>query len=387
MSENECETWWEYWSMFADNGLFVPVRDCECIIDTGGAQHISVSAINYGLQFCQSWGRLTRSLMMVGSSRLLCHPNLTKSTSLASVTLSRDSINYIPLNAATRLSGDSVSIIFHWMLWQESLRLPFLVAKIQWKSLSGMDFPSVFDALTGCLCWPQCKWTYKVVPFGLVIGLEMFITFIHGMNPTWNVLIKSKGVSTGDNTNERIIVDNILVWASELDTTLLYMKCQLQIHCPKTCPCIFPNRMEVVGIDVSQNGTQHTMSKHQLLWTWPAPLTVRDIVSLIGFAISYSTMIPHCEVCAKRIHKITKLAYSGPVAPHFDRAARLSGRVLSAMLSDQCMIRFDHRKCLYLRMTSLLSSLAMPPLNLLMTRSLSWQFVVKWRELRSNSLA
>ena len=36
--------------MFADNGLFVPVQDCECIIDTGGAQHISVSAINYGLR-------------------------------------------------------------------------------------------------------------------------------------------------------------------------------------------------------------------------------------------------------------------------------------------------------------------------------------------------
>ena len=231
------------------------------------------------------------------------------------------------------------------------------------------------------------KWTYEVVPFGPVIGLQIFLTFIHGMNSTWKVSIKSKEVSIGNDTNTRIIVDNILSWASELETALLYMKCQLQIYCPKTCPCIFPNRMEFVGIDVSQDGTHHTMSKHQLLWTWPDPLTVRDIVSLIGFAISYSTMIPHFEVCAKRIHKITKLAYSGPVAPHFDRAARLSGRVLSAMLSDQCMIRFDHRKCLYLRRTSLLSSLTMPPLNLLMTRSLSWQYVVKWRELRSNSLA
>ena len=52
---------------------------------------------------------------------------------------------------------------------------------------------------------------------------------------------------------------------------------------------------------------------------------------------------------AKRINEITKLAYSGPVAPHFDKAARLSRRILSAMLSDQCMIQLDHRKCLYLR--------------------------------------
>ena len=91
------------------------------------------------------------------------------------------------------------------------------------------------------------------------------------------------------------------------------------------------------------------MSKHQLLWTWPDPLTVCDIASLIGFAIFYSNLIPHFEVRTKRVHDITKLAYLGPVAPHFNKAARLSRRILSVMISDQCMIWFDHRKCLYLR--------------------------------------
>ena len=42
--------------------------------------------------------------------------------------------------------------------------------------------------------------------------------------------------------------------------------------------------MEIVGIDVSQDGNLPTVSKYHLLWTWPDPLTVHDIASLIGFA-------------------------------------------------------------------------------------------------------
>ena len=145
--------------------------------------------------------------------------------------------------------------------------------------------------------------------------------------------------------------------------------------------------MKVVRIDVSQDGNRHAMSKHQLLWTWPDPLTVCDIASLIGFAIFYSNLIPHFEVRTKRVHEITKLAYLGPVAPHFNKAARLSRRILSAMISDQCMIWFDHRKCLYLRTD--ISALNFGYASTQLTddkESLSWKCVVKLRELRSNSL-
>ena len=38
----------KYWSVFADKGLFVPVKDYKCIIDTGTAQPISVLKTNYG---------------------------------------------------------------------------------------------------------------------------------------------------------------------------------------------------------------------------------------------------------------------------------------------------------------------------------------------------
>ena len=79
------------------------------------------------------------------------------------------------------------------------------------------------------------KLTYKVIPLGPVNGSQMFTTFIHGIDPTWTVLAKSKGVSIGVNTNARITVDKILSWASKLKTALLYMECQLRVYCLKTC--------------------------------------------------------------------------------------------------------------------------------------------------------
>ena len=85
---------------------------------------------------------------------------------------------------------------------------------------------------------------------------------------------------------------------------------------------IIPVRLEFIGIDVSEGGSGNrpAMSKHQLLRTCPDPLIVCDIASLIGFAIFYSSFIPHFEVCAKRLRETTKSVYSEPIALHFNDA-------------------------------------------------------------------
>ena len=80
--------------------------------------------------------------------------------------------------------------------------------------------------------------------------------------------------------------------------------------------------MEFVGIDVSQDGTRPAMPKHQILRTWPDPVTVRDIAGFIGFVFFYSSFIPHFEVRIKRLRNVTKNVYSEPAAPHFNKAAK-----------------------------------------------------------------
>ncbi len=39
---------WKYWSVFDEKGVFVPVKNYKCLIDTGTARPISVKKILYG---------------------------------------------------------------------------------------------------------------------------------------------------------------------------------------------------------------------------------------------------------------------------------------------------------------------------------------------------
>jgi len=67
------------------------------------------------------------------------------------------------------------------------------------------------------------KWTYIVMPFGPTNGPATFINFIHDVDSIWKELAKSHGITIGDNTNTRIIVDDIVNWADKFQHSLLYM--------------------------------------------------------------------------------------------------------------------------------------------------------------------
>jgi hypothetical protein len=71
------------------------------------------------------------------------------------------------------------------------------------------------------------KWTYPVMPFGPTNQPATFIQFIHDVDSQWKVLAVKSGLVIDDNTNTKIIVDNILSWAKSLEAALLYMECQL----------------------------------------------------------------------------------------------------------------------------------------------------------------
>ena len=114
---------------------------------------------------------------------------------------------------------------------------------------------------------------------------------------------------------------------------------------------IFPDRFEFVRINVSKDGNRPTMSKHQLVEHWPDPTIVCEILSLIGFAIFYSSFIPLFETRVSRLHEITKLESTETVEPHFDESARKEWEdIKEALLSDPCLAHYDHTQRLYLRM-------------------------------------
>jgi hypothetical protein len=105
----------------------------------------------------------------------------------------------------------------------------------------------------------------------------------------WKDLASQNGIPIDDDTNTRIIVDDIVNWANTPERGIAYMRCILQVCQAYNLSLtldkshFFPRRFEFVGIDVCSDGNRPAKSKHQLIKTWPAPEFVRDVAKFIGF--------------------------------------------------------------------------------------------------------
>ncbi len=72
------------------------------------------------------------------------------------------------------------------------------------------------------------------MPFGTTNGPATFINFIHNINSVWKDLAQEHGVPIDDDTNMKIIVDDIVSWAKVLGFAIAYMECQLKV-CQAYC--------------------------------------------------------------------------------------------------------------------------------------------------------
>ncbi len=68
-----------------------------------------------------------------------------------------------------------------------------------------------------------------VMPFGPTNGHATFINFIYDVNSQWKALATSVGITIGNDTNTRFIVDDIVSHGPTVDTSLHYMECQLKV--------------------------------------------------------------------------------------------------------------------------------------------------------------
>jgi hypothetical protein len=102
---------------------------------------------------------------------------------------------------------------------------------------------------------------------------------------------------------------------------------------------------------VSPDGNRPAQTNHQLLELWPKPEIVQDIAKFIGFAQFYSIYIHHLELRIVPLREITiKLEYTNPVAPLWLVAAQHSmDDIKEAILSDPCLMRFNHNRLVVLR--------------------------------------
>ena len=81
------------------------------------------------------------------------------------------------------------------------------------------DFPMGFYQLAVALASQEklafqgvdgIKWTYTVMPIGPTNGPETVITFIHDLDSVWKEHARSNGIPIDDDTNTKIIINDIV---------------------------------------------------------------------------------------------------------------------------------------------------------------------------------
>ncbi len=104
----------KYYSVFADKGQFVPVKDYSCMINTGSAKPIAIMKINYGPQETPIMEKCIASLAKLGhihqihngewlfKALLAPKPHQEGVTNIADF-IWRFCVNYIPLNQITHI--------------------------------------------------------------------------------------------------------------------------------------------------------------------------------------------------------------------------------------------------------------------------------------------
>jgi hypothetical protein len=299
----------DHWSVFDEKGVFVPVKNYECVIDTGSARPIAVKNILYGELEIKYMRKCIEALAKVGHIRQITDGSWLFKALLAPKPhqehikniddfVWRFCVNYIPLNGVTRTIAypiprcDTAVFVEFSMgkfIWMFDAPMGYHQLAVAAESQEKLAFQGV-DAI---------KWTYNVMPFGPTNGPATFVNFIYDIDSVWKQLAESKGVPIGDSINTRIIIDDIVSWANEETYALLYMTCQLKVCIAYRLSLklgksyFFPKRFEFVGIDVSPDGNRPAKSKHGLLTSWPVPEFVRDVAKFIGFAQFYSRFSLH----------------------------------------------------------------------------------------------
>ena len=356
----------KYWAVFDESTVFVPVKNYECVIDTGDARPIAVKKIHYGHLETPIMRQCIAALEKVGHIRqihdgswlfkalLAPKPHQEHIYNIADFVW-RFCVNYIPLNMVTRLLAYPIprcdtavmtsSGTCEWY-WLMDAPMGFHQLAVAASSQEKLAFQGP-DAI---------KWTYNVMPFGPTNGPATFIACMQDIRTTWTRSAESIGLTVGPDLNSVEIVDDVFSWSRDVTQALRYLECQLRVCKAYRLSLslkkshFFPKRVEFVGIDVCADGNRPAMSKRELVAHWPEPVLVRDIAKFVGFGQFYSRFIPNFEIIIAPLREIMKDEYTSPVGDRWTGDAVVAWKqIQNAILSDPCLMRYDPRRLLVLR--------------------------------------
>ena len=191
----------KYWPVFDANGVFVSVKNYP------KETPIMWKAIA-ALEKCGQIHQITDSHWLFRA--LLAHKPHQEHVGHINKFVWRFCANYIPLNSITQ-------IIPYPIPWCDSvINKEFGLGVLYWLFDAPIGYHQLAIALASreklAFQGPDSiKWTYcvSVMPYGPTNGPTTFIQFIHDVDSQWKALAVRLGLVIDNNTNTKIIVDDI----------------------------------------------------------------------------------------------------------------------------------------------------------------------------------
>ena len=196
------------------------------------------------------------------------------------------------------------------------------------------------------------KYTFTVTPFGPRNAPAFYTCMMRVFQDKWNALFCFRHPSDTSHLGSRIIIDDILLWATILASLLNYFRCVCAIflkYCVtfqlKKCEFL-TSRIEYVGHDITPDGNSPAQSKFELITDWPLPATGTALLSFIGLLTFYNTYCPWFEVCIKPLRLLERHHHRKPIPCNLwtPPLLLLWEELKIGITSSPCLARYDSSK-------------------------------------------
>ena len=227
------------WNVFNPDGVKYSVIGYECDVDTGNAAPVSCGNIKYGPRESKEMEKHIGALCHMAHiyevehsawiSKALLAPKPHQETIYDIMFFKwRFCVNYICLNQVTLVMVspiprcDNASMCkfgdggHYWLL---DCPMGYHQVRVNKRSRPKLAFAG-----------PGAKmYTYNVMPFGPVNGPEIFIRMMFDINTEWPDLAMNNNVTINEDTNFKLIVDDVFSHAITEDSAFKHMESQLII--------------------------------------------------------------------------------------------------------------------------------------------------------------
>jgi hypothetical protein len=201
------------------------------------------------------------------------------------------------------------------------------------------------------------KYTLVVMPFGPRNDPAFYTAMMGIFQDEWTALFLHRYPTDHSHRGSRVIIDDILLWSTVIDTLLNYFQCVCDVFLKyrvtfqlKKCEFI-TNRIEYVGHDITPHGNCPAESKFDLVPDWPIPATGTSLLSFIGLLTFYNIYCPCFEVSIKPLRVLERAHHRKPIPSSLwtPPLANLWEPLKISITSSPCLARYDSSKPCFLK--------------------------------------